>query len=132
MEKTIIKRVPLKVRELKNLRDIIYKELTKSTDVQFYLEKSLYEEIRFNFFDYNMSPEIDESNGHYEGYAQNAYELQNAKGRKEGQITFVENCKGYMQITRFKVDRFDYVHYNCGIKKILFICEYKEIDEKKD
>ena len=132
MEKITIKKVPLKVRELGKLREVIYKELTKDTNVQFYLEKSLYDEIRYNYFDYNMSPEEDEKNGYYENYTQNAYELQDKKGRGEGMIVFVANCMGYMQVTRFKMDRFDYIHYNCGMKKILIICEYREIDEKND
>lgn len=129
MEKTIIKRVPLKVQELGNLREIICKELTRSMDVQFYLENALYEEIKFNYFDYKMSPEPNETRGHYENYSQDIYELQDSKGREVGTIGFVANCKECMQITKFKMDRIDYIHYNCGMKKIIIICEYKEKEE---
>lgn len=126
MGKVSIKRVPLKVQELKKLRDVIYKELEKNINIQIFVEKSLYDEIKFNYFDYNMEPTEVETSGHYSNYAQNFYELQNAKGHYEGKIGFTAHNSDYMQVTIFKMDRFNYVHYNCGMQKILEICEYQD------
>ena len=131
MEKIIIKKVPLKVQELGNLREILYKELAKSRDVQVFIEKSLYDEIRFNYFDYNMSPETDETTGHYEDYIQNVYEFQDAKNRSEGLIGFVENCQGFMQVTMFKTEWLNYIHYKYGMNRILIICKQNE-NEKEE
>ena len=126
MEKISIKKVPLKVQEMEKLRDILYRELSKSTDTQIFVERSLFDEIRYNYFDYNMAPGNEETTSHYVDYVQNIYEFLNKRGRTEGIIGFVANCKGFMQVTRFKIDRIDYSHYNCGMKKILIVCEYKE------
>lgn len=129
MEKTVIKKVPLKVQELKKLRQVLSTELNKSMEVQFFLEKALYDEIKYNYFDFNMEPTSNETKGHYVNYVENSYELQDAKGRFEGKIEFVSNCEGFMQISHFKIDFIDYVHYNCGMKKILIICKPEE-DQK--
>ena len=125
MEKVVVKKVPLMVQELKKkLRQVISSELKKDADVQIFIEKSLYDEIKYNYFDFNMEPTSSESSGHYAKYMENAYELQNARGGNEGLIEFVSNCNGFMQVTRFKWELEDYVHYNCGMKKILIICKY--------
>ena len=125
MEKTVIKKVPLKVQELKKLRQVIHSELAKNIEAQIFVEKPLYDEIKFNYFDFNMEPEDDETaTGHYVSYVQNFYELQNARGHHEGMIGFAANCKGFMQVTKFQFGEVDYIHHNRGMKKILII--YKD------
>lgn len=129
MQKTIIKKVPLKVQELKKIRQILSSELNKSKDVQIFMEKALYDEIKYNYFDFNMEPTSNESKGHYAKYVENSYEFQDAKGRFEGIIEFVSNCSGFMQVSQFKMDFMDYVHYNCGMKKILIIYKPEETEK---
>ena len=128
MEKTTMKKVPLKVQELKKLRQVLSNELGKSMDIQIFLEKSLYDEIKYNYFDFHMEPGECDSKGHYANYVENSFEFQNAKGHYEGTIEFVANCTGFMQVSHFKSDFFDYIHYNCGMKKVLIVC--KSEDEK--
>ena len=128
MEKMSVKKIPLKVKEVEKLQEILNDELGKCMDIQVFLEKSLFDEIRYNCFDHNMSPEFEEESvaSHYGKDMQDLYEFQDSKGiRSEGIVGFVANCKGMLQITRFKKGRLDYTHYLKGMRKVIVIYEDK-------
>ena len=124
MEKIITKKIPLKAKDIGKLKDILYAELEKCIDIQIYIEESLFDEIRYNYFDYDMYPEEVETSGHYGKDMQDIYEFENPKKKRaEGMIGFISNCKGFMQVTFFKRELIDYKHYLCGMRKVLYIYE---------
>ena len=132
MEKMIMKRVPLKLSELGKLRNVIVDLLFKEKDVQVFVDKKLFEEIRYNFFDYDMEPAEEGESRHYASSMQHFYSFLNKKGRVEGHIAFIENAKDVMQVSEFQDGNFKYIHYLCGMRKVVIICEKKEENETEN
>ena len=126
MEKMIIKRVPLKLSELGKLRNLLLNELFKCKDVQIFIEKKLFDEIKYNYFDFDMEPEDEKESRHYAANIQHCYAFLNKVGRVDGHIAFIENAKGYMQVIKFQDGNFEYVHYINGMGKVIILNEKKE------
>ena len=130
MEKMIIKRVPLKLSEMGKLRDVLVNELFKNKDVQIFLEKKLFDELKYNYFDYDLEPADEEESRHYAPNMQHFYSILGKRGKVEGQVVFIENSKDFMQVSKFKDGNFEYIHYLCGMRKVVVISEKKEENGK--
>ena len=109
----------LKKGEFNRLSDFIYKELKQDKDTQIFIENSIVNALERE----GLLCRKNYMKGYHYGYrddmfsGEQPFDFTDGKGK----IFLVSNCKEYMQVSYFRREDIDYIHYLQEMKNIILI-----------
>ena len=123
MSNVALKQVYLSIANIKELSNIIFRELTKNPNTQIFVDNSLYYELAKNSKSYCIWVEKVYKGFQYNDEIEKAFLFQKDKETLEFvfQMNFVSCCNEFKQLTYFGTKGIKYTHFLVGMENILVI-----------
>lgn len=123
MSNVALKQVYLSIGNIKELPKIMFRELTKNSNIQIFIDNNLYYEFANNSKNYCIWVEKVYKGFQYNDEIEKAFLFQKDKETLQfvTQMNFVSCCKDFKQLTYFATKGIKYTHFLTGMENIIII-----------